>query len=208
MRCGIIPCGAVEPPGFLKRPGRTAALVGKGFAARSQVEGALGRAARRRLAIAAHGKAVASGHEPRTRSLAPARKRRLCVPRERSAQLQGRFTMSFFPAPNTDGRSEHACLARHPAVLDQVSFARSEFDQLNKYKLRREMCREQGSLCVHCERKIVEGRPVPRIDHRRLLSLNPRRALRWRNLCLPCPSDETCDSAAGNRRLRRNADEV
>lgn len=115
--------------------------------------------------------------------------------------------MSFFPSPNTDGRSELACLARHPAVLDQVSFARSEFDQLDKYKLRREACRKQGSLCVYCERKIVEGRPVPRIDRWRLPSLNPGLALRWRNLCLPCPSDETCDSAKGNRPLRRNADD-
>lgn len=116
--------------------------------------------------------------------------------------------MSFFPSPNADGRSKRGGLARLPAVLDQVSFARSEFDQLDKQELRREICREQGSLCVHCERKIIEGRPVLRIDRWRPLCLNPGLALRGRNLCLSCPSDETRASAKGNRRHRRNADEV
>lgn len=109
------------------------------------------------------------------------------------------------PAPTSFGDAENAYLEsldRLSPARDPVSFARSEFDQLAKYKLRREMYREQGSLCVYCERKIAEGRPVPSIEHWCPLSCNPRLALHWKNLYLSCPSPDTCDSAKGNRRLR------
>lgn len=85
---------------------------------------------------------------------------------------------------------------------DPVSFARTEFNELAKHKLRREMYREQGSLCVYCERKIAEEYPPPPIEHWCPLSCNPRLALHWKNLYLSCRSSETCDSAKGSRRLR------
>ena len=82
---------------------------------------------------------------------------------------------------------------------DKVSLARSEFDRLDKQKLRREMYREQRSLCIYCERDIAEGHPTPRIDHWRPLSLDPGFALHWKNLYLSCTTPNTCDSAKGNR---------
>lgn len=91
--------------------------------------------------------------------------------------------------------AEDAYLAALPAAANQVAFARSEFDRLEKRKLRTEMYREQRSLCVYCERQIGEGNPTPRIDHWHPLSLDPRLALHWKNLYLSCPSLETCDSA-------------
>ncbi len=98
--------------------------------------------------------------------------------------------------------AENAYLRALPGVTDRGSFARSEFDRLDKRKLRREMYREQHSLCVYCERRIAEGYPMPRIDHWRPRSLNPGLALHWRNLYLSCPSPETCDSAKGHRPFR------
>jgi uncharacterized protein (TIGR02646 family) len=98
--------------------------------------------------------------------------------------------------------AEAAYLAALPAAADQVAFARSEFDRLEKRKLRTEMYREQRSLCVYCERQIAEGNPTPRIDHWHPLSLDPRLALHWKNLYLSCPSLETCDSAKGDRPFR------
>ena len=107
--------------------------------------------------------------------------------------------------PTSFGDAENAYLEsldRLSTERDPVSFARSEFDQLAKYKLRREMYREQGSICVYCERGIAERPPVPRIEHWCPLSCNPKLALHWKNLYLSCPSPETCDSAKGSRRLR------
>ena len=100
------------------------------------------------------------------------------------------------------GDAEKAYLDRLSSERNPVSFARSEFNQLAKHKLRLEMYREQGSLCVYCEREIAERYPVPPIEHWCPLSRNPRLALHWKNLYLSCPSPETCDSAKGNRRLR------
>ena len=116
------------------------------------------------------------------------------------------------PASTSLGDAENdylMSLNRLSAGRDPVSFARSEFDnRLKKSKLRREMYREQGSLCVYCERKIAEKLPVPRIDHWCPLSCNPELAFHWQNLYLSCPLVETCDSAKGNRRLRwDNADD-
>ena len=67
------------------------------------------------------------------------------------------------PVRTSFGDAENAylnSLDRLSADRDPVSFARSEFDQLAKYKLRREMYREQGSLCVYCEQEITEGFPI------------------------------------------------
>ena len=100
--------------------------------------------------------------------------------------------------------AENAYLQALPGVADQGSFARSEFDRLDKQKLRREMYREQHSLCIYCERRIAEGYPTPRIDHWRPRSLDPRLALHWKNLYLSCPSSETCDSAKADRPFRWN----
>ena len=105
-------------------------------------------------------------------------------------------------APAGIREAEDAYLAALPGVSNQASFARSEFDRLDKRKLRREMYREQRFLCIYCEREITEDHPVPRIDHWRPLSLDPGLALHWKNLYLSCPSPKTCDSAKGDRPLR------
>ena len=100
------------------------------------------------------------------------------------------------------GQAENAYLGALPNAQDQVSFARSAFDGLDKQKLRTEMYREQRSLCVYCERQIAEGFPPPRIDHWRPLSIEPALALGWKNLYLSCTTPDTCDSAKGDRALR------
>ena len=105
-------------------------------------------------------------------------------------------------APSSLHDAEAAYLAALPAAANQVAFARTEFDRLDKWKLRVEMYREQRSICVYCERRIAEGHPTPRIEHWHALSLGPRFALHWRNLYLCCSSLETCDSAKGDRPLR------
>jgi uncharacterized protein (TIGR02646 family) len=105
-------------------------------------------------------------------------------------------------APSSLRDAEVAYLVALPGAADQVAFCRTEFDRLEKRKLRAEMYREQRSICVYCERKIAEGTPTPRIEHWHPLSLDPRLALHWKNLYLSCPSLETCDSAKGNRALR------
>ena len=87
-------------------------------------------------------------------------------------------------------------------VPDEVSFARSEFDRLAKDKLRVVMYREQRSLCIYCERRIVEDHPAPRIDHWYPLSRNARLALHWKNLYLSCTKPETCDSAKADHPFR------
>ena len=100
--------------------------------------------------------------------------------------------------------AENAYLAALRGVPNRAPFARSEFDRLDKQKLRREMYREQRSLCIYCEREIAEDHPQPRIDHWRPLRGVPELALHWKNLYLSCHSEETCDSAKGDRPLRWN----
>ena len=94
---------------------------------------------------------------------------------------------------------------------NQASFARSEFDQLDKKKLRHVMYREQRSLCIYCEREIGEDHPPPRIDqppridHWYPLSRDPKFALHWKNLYVSCPPRETCktcDAAKGDHPFR------
>ncbi len=121
------------------------------------------------------------------------------------------------PRPPTDVRpdcqpsaslreAEDEYLTRLPAVPDEASFARSEFDGLAKQKLRAVMYREQHSLCIYCERRIAEGHPAPRIDHWYPLSRERRLALHWRNLYLSCAKSETCDSAKADHPFRWGAD--
>ena len=98
--------------------------------------------------------------------------------------------------------AEDAYLAALPGMSNQRTFARSEFDRLDKQKLRCELYREQRSLCIYCEREVAEGHPQPRIDHWRPLGGGPELALHWKNLYLSCHSEETCDSAKGDRPLR------
>ena len=98
--------------------------------------------------------------------------------------------------------AENAYLTALPGASSQASFARSEFDRLDKQKLRHVMYGEQRSLCIYCEREIGEGYPPPRIDHWRPLSGDPGLALHWENLYLSCTRPETCDSAKGDRPLR------
>lgn len=105
-------------------------------------------------------------------------------------------------AQSTLREAENAYLQALPGVSHRGSFARSEYNRLDKQKLRRELYREQRSLCIYCERQIVDENPTPRIDHWRPLSRNPALALHWKNLYLSCPSPETCDSAKADRPLR------
>ncbi len=100
----------------------------------------------------------------------------------------------------SDAESEY--LAELPNAANRTEFARSEFDRIEKAKLRQVMYREQKSLCVFCERRVAEGHPAPRIDHWRPLSANHGLAIHWENLCLSCPTPETCDVAKGESSLR------
>jgi uncharacterized protein (TIGR02646 family) len=93
---------------------------------------------------------------------------------------------------------------RLPTQDHPAAFARTEFDRLDKRKLRIVMYREQRALCVYCERRIEDGNPTPRVDHWRPLRLHPEIALHWRNLYLSCPSPETCEAAKGHQALRWN----
>jgi len=99
-------------------------------------------------------------------------------------------------------RAEQDYLAALPTAQDKTAFARSQFDQLDKAKLRTLMSREQRSICVYCERRIEEGHPTARIDHWRPLSHNHQQALCWKNLYLSCPTAGTCDDAKGQRPLK------
>ncbi len=100
--------------------------------------------------------------------------------------------------------AEKQYLAALGAALDRTAFARMRFDQLDKAKLREVMYREQGCICVYCERRVEEGHPAPRIDHWRPLSKSHDRAMHWKNLYLACPSLDTCDETKGDRSLKRN----
>jgi uncharacterized protein (TIGR02646 family) len=83
--------------------------------------------------------------------------------------------------------------------------ARTQFDQLDKGKLREVMYREQRSICVYCESLIKEEHPVPTIEHWCALALYPDQALEWKNLYLSCCSPHSCNSAKGDQALRANS---
>ena len=80
-----------------------------------------------------------------------------------------RFTISLLPFHWSATPATFDCRADYskalPKARDQASFARSQFNQLEKRKLRVVMYREQRSLCIYCERRVAEGYPPPRIDH-------------------------------------------
>ena len=104
--------------------------------------------------------------------------------------------------PRSIGDAEQEYLTALQNQNERTAFARSEFDRLNKLKLREVMYREQRFICVFCERQIGEGHPQPRIDHWKPLSLNHEFALHWKNLYLSCPATETCDDAKSDNSLR------
>ena len=107
------------------------------------------------------------------------------------------------PAPTSLRDAEREYLEALPAATNQEAFARSAFNGLEKRKLRTVMYDEQRSLCIYCERLITENDDsIPRIEHWHPLSLDPQRALHWKNLYLSCHFLETCDSAKGDRPFR------
>lgn len=93
---------------------------------------------------------------------------------------------------------------------NKARFARTEFDQLDKAKLRKVMYGEQGSICVYCERRLSESTSSassPRVEHWRPLSSVPEFAFHWNNLYLSCPTRDTCDSRKGRRPLKAKDDD-
>lgn len=98
--------------------------------------------------------------------------------------------------------AENEYLVDLPNAADRGAFARSQFDRMDKPKLRAVMYGEQRCICAYCERRIEEKHPEPRVDHWRPLALNPDLALHWRNLYLSCPTTGTCDDAKGGRPLK------
>lgn len=94
-------------------------------------------------------------------------------------------------------RAEADFCAQLATAVDASAYARACFDALEKRQLRAVLYREQGRLCVYCERRLTEGHPAPRIDHWRPLSRVPDRALDWNNLYLSCNTPATCDRRKG-----------
>jgi uncharacterized protein (TIGR02646 family) len=84
---------------------------------------------------------------------------------------------------------------------ERAEYARTQFDSLDKRKLRDVLYQEQRKICVYCERRIEEMSPVPRIDHWCPIHENPELALHWTNLYLSCPTADTCDIAKHDFRL-------
>ena len=106
------------------------------------------------------------------------------------------------PRPLAD--AEQDFLTALMGRADKAKFARTEFDQLDKAKLRQVMYGEQGSLCIYCERRISDSKSPPRIEHWRPLGGDPELALHWDNLYLSCSTEDTCDRAKDKRRLKAN----
>ena len=106
-------------------------------------------------------------------------------------------------APRRFVDAEREYLTALPNSSDRTRFARTEFDRLDKGKLREVLSGEQAALCVYCERRLSEnGWPAPMVEHWIPLSGAPEYALHWRNLYLSCATRDTCDAVKGNRRLR------
>lgn len=102
-------------------------------------------------------------------------------------------------------QAETEFVRRLQTAAEPAVYAREQFDSMDKSALRAVMYREQGSLCVYCERRVVERAPSPRVDHWRPLSANPQLALHWRNLYLSCTTKQTCDQRKGENPLRFGA---
>ncbi len=105
-------------------------------------------------------------------------------------------------APRRFVDAEREYLASLGGRANKSGFARTEFNQLDKAKLREVMYREQGSICVYCERRLSEGVPTPPVEHWRPLRAAPEFAIHWKNLYLSCPTGDTCDRRKGRRRLK------
>ena len=105
-------------------------------------------------------------------------------------------------APRRFVDAEREYLTALPNRSNKTRFARTEFDRLDKGKLREVMSGEQASLCVYCERRLPENGGPAHIEHWIPLSGAPEYALDWRNLYLSCATISTCDGAKGDRRLR------
>ena len=110
-------------------------------------------------------------------------------------------------APDTqEPRSFVEAELEYLAVLEgrpnKVQFARTEYDQLHKAKLREVMYREQGCICIYCEQRLAEGASPPRVEHWVPLSAAPELAIHWDNLYLSCTTNDTCDGSKARRRLR------
>ena len=103
------------------------------------------------------------------------------------------------PRPMVDAEWEF--LADLENRTNKAKFARSEFNQLDKAKLREVMYGEQRSICVYCERRLSEGSPTPQVEHWRPLSASPEFAFHWKNVYLSCSTRDTCDSRKSARRL-------
>ena len=104
------------------------------------------------------------------------------------------------PRRFVDAKREY--LRALPNRSSKTEFARTEFDQLDKGKLREVLSGEQASLCVYCERRLSENGESAHIEHWIPVRGAPKYALDWRNLYLSCATIDTCDGAKGNRRLR------
>ena len=105
-------------------------------------------------------------------------------------------------APRRFVDAERAYRTALPHSSNKTRFARTEFDRLDKGKLRKVMSGEQSSLCVYCERRLSENGEPAHVEHWRPLSGAPEHALHWRNLYLSCATIDTCDGTKGNRHLR------
>ena len=117
------------------------------------------------------------------------------------------------PRPPTnvrpDGQTPQPFLDAEREFLDvlagranKTGFARTEFDQLHKAKLRHVLYGEQGSICVYCERRLSEDASPPHVEHWRPLSAAPELAFHWNNLYLSCTTGSTCESRKGSRPLK------
>ena len=98
--------------------------------------------------------------------------------------------------------AEREYLADLGSAADKARFARTEFDRLDKPKLRQVMHGEQGSICVYCEGRLAENESPPHVEHWRPLSGALEYAIHWHNLYLSCPSPATCDTRKGARSLK------
>lgn len=101
--------------------------------------------------------------------------------------------------------AERDFLAALKNASNRARFARTEFNQIDKAKLRKVMYGEQGSLCVYCERRLSEGASLSRVEHWRPLRTAPGLAIHWNNLYLSCSTKDTCDRRKGARPLKANA---
>ena len=105
-------------------------------------------------------------------------------------------------APQQFVDAEREYLAALGGRTNKTRFARTEFDQLHKIKLRQVMYGEQGSICVFCERRLAEDLSPPHVDHWRPLRAVPEFAIHWNNLYLSCATRNTCDIRKGGQPLK------